>query len=50
MISANRAIISSFQNDRMIILFEVLNDEQYRDYLDQRLLIHKDIKNRYFKL
>ena len=44
MIKANRALMSSLQNDRMLILFDVLNDEQYRDYLEQRSSIRKEIQ------
>ena len=44
MTKANRAIMSSLQNDRMLILFDVLNDEQYRDYLEQRSSIRKEIQ------
>ena len=43
---ANRALMSSFQNDRMLILFDVLNDKQYRDYLEQRASIRKEIQTK----
>ena len=42
----NRALMSSFQNDRMLILFDVLNDKQYRDYLEQRASIRKEIQTK----
>ena len=43
---ANRALMSSFQNDRMLILFDALNDEQYRNYLEQRASIRKEIQTK----
>ncbi len=43
---ANRALMNEFQNDRMLILFDVLNEEQYRDYLEQRSSIRKDIQTK----
>lgn len=46
---ANRALMSAFQNDRMLILFDVLNEEQYRDYLEQRSSIRKDIQTKRFR-
>ena len=44
MTEANRTLMSSLQNDRMLLLFDVLNDEQYRDYLEQRSSIRKEIQ------
>lgn len=32
----NRAMMNEFQKDRMLMLFDVLSDEQYRGYLEQQ--------------
>ena len=42
----NRAMMNEFQKDRMLMLFDVLSDEQYRGYLEQREAMRKEIQSK----
>ena len=42
----NRAMMNEFQRDRMLMLFDVLSDEQYRGYLEQREAMRKEIRSK----
>ena len=42
----NRAMMNEFQRDRMLMLFDVLSDEQYRGYLEQREAMRKEIQSK----
>ena len=43
---ANRAMMNEFQKDRMLMLFDVLGNEQYRGYLEQRASMRKEIQSK----
>ena len=43
---ANRVMMNEFQKDRMLMLFDVLSDEQYRGYLEQRASMRKEIRDK----
>tara|TARA_Y200000002_G_C22687083_1_gene666350 strand:- start:286 stop:711 length:426 start_codon:yes stop_codon:yes gene_type:complete len=45
-IEANRAMMSEFQKDRMLMMFDVLSDVQYRGYLEQREAMRKEIRSK----
>ena len=45
-IEANRAMMNEFQKDRMLMMFDVLRDEQYRGYLEQREAMRKEIQSK----
>jgi hypothetical protein len=42
----NRAMMNEFQKDRMLMLFDVLSNEQYRGYLEQRASMRKEIQSK----
>jgi len=42
----NRALMNEFQKDRMLMLFDVLSNEQYRGYLEQRASMRKEIQSK----
>lgn len=42
----NRAMMNEFQKDRMLMLFDVLSNEQYRGYLEQRVSMRKEIQSK----
>ena len=42
----NRAMMNEFQKDRMLMLFDVLSNEQYHGYLEQRASMRKEIQSK----
>ena len=42
----NRAMMNEFQKNRMLMLFDVLSDDQYRGYLEQREAMRKEIQSK----
>lgn len=42
----NRAMMNEFQKGRMLMLFDVLSNEQYRGYLEQRASMRKEIQSK----
>jgi hypothetical protein len=42
----NRAMMNEFQKNRMLMLFDVLKDKQYRGYLEQREAMRKEIQSK----
>ncbi|MBL6916607.1 MAG: hypothetical protein ISR37_03235, partial [Balneolaceae bacterium] len=41
----NRVMMNEFQKNRMLMLFDVLSNEQYRGYLEQREAMRKEIQS-----
>lgn len=42
----NRVMMNEFQKNRMLMLFDVLSNEQYRGYLEQREAMRKEIQSK----